>query len=246
MYLYYMYLLHLLHVLTTFTTCTYYVYLYYMYLLHLLHVLTTSTTCTYYVYLYYMYLLRVPRLHVLTYVCRQASSPDSVDSVSIEPGESLAWAMFEPHAEPILTLEPVSSSGHVLHKLAERYNIEAVGHEMPVMHLPGAGGASPAQIHANLELQHGKRVLRLNGAPLKRSKSIGREWTLEVWVESAKNLSASDMSIHGRSSDPFVELICGVQKRKSSVIKKSLNPVWDEVGKAPLPDQTALLSLSYR
>ncbi|CAK9035332.1 unnamed protein product [Durusdinium trenchii] len=50
---------------------------------------------------------------------------------------------------------------------------------------------------------------------------------LRVLVKSAKGLRAADLKLSGASSDPYVMIEVGQQQWRSSVIEKSLNPVWE-------------------
>ncbi|KAF0935348.1 hypothetical protein E2562_032043 [Oryza meyeriana var. granulata] len=62
---------------------------------------------------------------------------------------------------------------------------------------------------------------------------------LNVRVKGGTNLAIRDMS----SSDPYVVLTLGQQKAQSSVIKASLNPVWNEELKFSVPQQYGPLKL---
>ena len=48
---------------------------------------------------------------------------------------------------------------------------------------------------------------------------------LKVILERATNLPSADSN---GLSDPYVVLHCGKEKKKSKIIYKNLNPVWDE------------------
>uniref|UniRef100_A0A0E0CHC3 C2 domain-containing protein n=1 Tax=Oryza meridionalis TaxID=40149 RepID=A0A0E0CHC3_9ORYZ len=62
---------------------------------------------------------------------------------------------------------------------------------------------------------------------------------LNVKVKGGTNLAIRDMS----SSDPYVVLTLGQQKAQTSVIKASLNPVWNEELKLSVPQQYGPLKL---
>eukprot|EP00434_Breviolum_minutum_P008242 symbB.v1.2.007271.t1/scaffold442.1/size205228/9 len=50
---------------------------------------------------------------------------------------------------------------------------------------------------------------------------------LRVLVKSGCNLRAADLNLSGASSDPYVVIEVGQQRWQSSVIEKSLNPIWE-------------------
>ena len=52
--------------------------------------------------------------------------------------------------------------------------------------------------------------------------------TLRVLLMKGIDLKAADSIIDGGKSDPYVILKCGGQELKSSVVKKNLNPQWNE------------------
>uniref|UniRef100_A0A0D9VDD8 Arf-GAP domain-containing protein n=1 Tax=Leersia perrieri TaxID=77586 RepID=A0A0D9VDD8_9ORYZ len=62
---------------------------------------------------------------------------------------------------------------------------------------------------------------------------------LNVKVKGGTNLAIRDMS----SSDPYVVLTLGQQKAQTSVIKASLNPVWNEELKLSVPQEYGPLKL---
>lgn len=63
--------------------------------------------------------------------------------------------------------------------------------------------------------------------------------TLKIKVTRGTNLAIRDF----RSSDPYVILILGQQKVKTSVIKSNLNPVWNEELKLSVPQRCGALKL---
>mmetsp|Transcript_38767 Transcript_38767/g.97666 ORF Transcript_38767/g.97666 Transcript_38767/m.97666 type:complete len:373 (+) Transcript_38767:47-1165(+) len=58
---------------------------------------------------------------------------------------------------------------------------------------------------------------------------------LHIHVVEGRDLIPMD---HGKSSDPYVVVLVGSQKRKTKTIWKSLNPVWSETFKFELNDET--------
>ncbi|KAH9299178.1 hypothetical protein KI387_030860, partial [Taxus chinensis] len=63
------------------------------------------------------------------------------------------------------------------------------------------------------------------------------EGILKVRIVKGTNLAVRDL----RSSDPYVVVRLGHQKVKTRVIKKDLNPTWDEELSLYIPHSTPLL-----
>jgi Ca2+-dependent lipid-binding protein len=68
-------------------------------------------------------------------------------------------------------------------------------------------------------------------------ESVNNMGFLTVWAQSAKGLRGADRG--GKSSDPYVAFVLnGERQMKSKVIKKSLNPTWDEkLGECEVPSR---------
>ena len=84
------------------------------------------------------------------------------------------------------------------------------------------------EVHVALELRNGVKLLRFGPSPFTRPAPLPQGWLLRVRVISAVGLKASDFGVHGFTSDPFVEVSCGGQRRRTSTVKHSLNPTWNE------------------
>lgn len=70
---------------------------------------------------------------------------------------------------------------------------------------------------------------------------------LRVLVKSGSQLRAADLNLTGASSDPYVVIEVGQQRWQSSVVEKSLNPVWEHGNVVDLlvyePQQKARISV---
>ncbi len=84
------------------------------------------------------------------------------------------------------------------------------------------------QVHVALELRKGVRVFRLGESALSMPPPPPQGWVVRVRVLSAVGLKASDFGLHGRTSDPFVELLCCGQREVTSTVRHSLHPTWNE------------------
>ena len=99
-----------------------------------------------------------------------------------------------------------------------------------------ANGSSSTSPQAQERRSRAEAVLRREVLVLAEADAMGRKnkfealqratFTINIHLKSGQGLRAADKN---GKSDPYVVATLGKMKRKSRVIKKTLEPVWDEV-----------------
>jgi hypothetical protein len=76
---------------------------------------------------------------------------------------------------------------------------------------------------------------RLRCTVLHEDPTEERKQVLVVSIHRARKLKAMDSSLFGKgTSDPYVIIQCGDEKKKTAIISKNLNPVWEETFTIPI------------